>query len=58
MRKYFFVLGLLFVLAPLKAQENTAFLKGRVIDKESNEGLPFANVFVNHTTLGTSTNGA
>ncbi|MBY0435572.1 MAG: TonB-dependent receptor, partial [Cyclobacteriaceae bacterium] len=28
------------------------------IDKESNEGLPFANVFVNHTTLGTSTTGA
>jgi len=33
----------------------TSTINGRVIDSETNEGLPYANVFINLSTLGTAT---
>ncbi len=32
----------------------TASISGRVVDSESQEPLPFANIFINHTTFGTA----
>lgn len=43
------------LLSALSAFGQTGSVSGRVIDSETNEGLPFANVFVNNTTLGTAT---
>ena len=53
-------LAAIFLLACLKASAQTATLSGRVVDSESREALPFTNVFVNNTTIGTAAdaNGA
>jgi hypothetical protein len=41
---------------PLLAQGGQATISGTVTDSLTNEPLPFANVFVANTTLGTSAN--
>jgi hypothetical protein len=46
-------LGLFFVCTSLCAQ--TGVITGRVLDSQTLEPLPFANVFVNNTTIGTTT---
>ncbi|HEY5826398.1 MAG TPA: carboxypeptidase-like regulatory domain-containing protein [Cyclobacteriaceae bacterium] len=46
-------LVLVFINTTLIAQ--TGVIKGRVIDSKTLEPLPFANVFVNNTTIGTTT---
>ena len=46
------VLCLLY-LSPVQAQQRT--LKGTVVDKETRDALPGANVFINQTTIGVST---
>jgi hypothetical protein len=53
MVKYF----CLFILciSPLISFAQTGSISGRVIDSETLEPLPFANVFINNTTLGTPT---
>ncbi len=43
------------VLASLSAFAQTGSISGRVIDSETLEPLPFANVFINNTTLGMPT---
>jgi CarboxypepD_reg-like domain len=43
-----------FVLISFLAAGQTARISGRIIDSETNEPLPFANIFLNHTTLGTA----
>src|SRR6187551_2967162 len=49
---------LLFCLAvlitPLSLAQ-TGILSGRVIDSKTTEPLPFANVFINNTTIGAAT---
>ncbi|HZY80683.1 MAG TPA: carboxypeptidase-like regulatory domain-containing protein [Cyclobacteriaceae bacterium] len=46
---------ILFCFAAVASFAQTGSISGRVIDSESLEPLPFANVFINNTTLGTST---
>ena len=48
----FFILLLIF---PLTGNAQTAILKGRVVDAINNEGIPFANVYIQNTTTGTTT---
>lgn len=45
-----------FVLSPLMGQ-NTYRITGRITDRESHEGIAFANVFIAGTTLGESSDG-
>lgn len=49
----FFIILLLFTVSSLNAQ--TAILKGRVVDATNNEAISFANVFIQNTTIGTTT---
>jgi hypothetical protein len=51
-KKYFLLLLLLCLHFSAQAQQ----LKGSVVDGETNEALPFVSVFVNTTTIGTTTN--
>src|SRR5882672_7615516 len=37
------------------AQAQTSGIRGKVIDQETKEGLPFASVYINLTTMGTYT---
>lgn len=49
---------LFFVLAitlPSISFGQSAILKGKVVDIKNNEGIPFANVFIQNTTIGTTT---
>ena len=47
--------ALLLLCAPLLAFCQT-IISGKITDSDGGEDLPFANVFVKGTTLGTSTN--
>ncbi len=47
---------LLLFLIQLAAIAQTATLKGKVTDRQTGEALPFCNVFINNTTLATTTN--
>jgi hypothetical protein len=47
------LLSAFFLCISIHAQQS---LKGRVIDEQTSEPLPFVSVFVNNTTLGTVTN--
>lgn len=49
---YFTVSSFLFSVFPLAAQ--TGHIKGKMIDSQTREELPFGNVFINNTTLGTA----
>jgi hypothetical protein len=55
MRKY-----LLFLISILLCQnitaQSTGKIAGRITDKQNNEPIPFANVFVEGTTLGAAAN--
>jgi hypothetical protein len=46
----------LFLLTLLSTQAQTGGYAGRVLDAATLEPLPFANVFINNTTIGTTTN--
>jgi hypothetical protein len=46
---------LLFLTLSFPALSQTAILKGTVKDSRTGEPLPFANVYINRTTLGTAT---
>lgn len=39
----------------LKKDSNKVVIKGKVLDKETNEPIPFANIFIKDTRIGTST---
>ena len=49
--KYYWLLNLIFCGMSLQAQT----LSGKVVDAKTLEPLPFANVFLNNTTIGTTT---
>lgn len=46
---------ILLLILPLTGNAQTAILKGRVVDAINNEGIPFANVYIQNTTTGTTT---
>ena len=46
---------ILLLIFPLLGNAQTAILKGSVVDAINNEGIPFANVFIQNTTTGTTT---
>lgn len=56
MKYYFFVTLFGLVLTGLHAQSGQ--ISGKVIDAKTREPLPFANVYVNKTTIGTATSSA
>lgn len=43
-----------FLLASAAVLAQTAQVKGRILDSKTREVLPFANVFINNTTIGTA----
>lgn len=47
------ILFLAFVFIAAFAQAQT--IQGKVVDAKTNEPLPFANVFINNSTVGTTT---
>lgn len=51
--KFFFLVVLVGCLV-LSAQAQTGELRGKVLDSKTSEVLPFAHVFINLTTLGTT----
>lgn len=51
MKQWLFLTG--FVLCAMTADAQT--IQGRVVDAKTNEALPFANVFINNSTVGTTT---
>ncbi len=49
-------LGMLFVLSPVwVAYAQQGVIRGQVIDRDTREGLPGANIVVQGTTLGAAT---
>lgn len=51
-----FLCALLFLFTASSLQAQTSKISGRVIDANTQKPLPFANVYVNNTTIGTTTN--
>ena len=49
---YFTLSAVVLYTFPLKAQ--TGQIRGKMVDSQSREELPFGNVFINNTTLGTA----
>lgn len=44
------------ILGPLSVLAQTGVIKGKVSDRENLKPLPFASVYINYTTYGTTTN--
>jgi 23S rRNA U2552 (ribose-2'-O)-methylase RlmE/FtsJ len=55
MAKYLY-LFILIILAFASSGQKELSIKGRVLDKKDNSSLPFVNVFLEGTTIGTQTN--
>jgi hypothetical protein len=54
-RSWFFgMIGILTILLSQTSAAQTAVISGKVRDANSNEFLPFTNVFINQTTIGAS----
>jgi hypothetical protein len=53
-----FIAAVLFSFFSTGLQAQTGTVSGRVIDAKTREPLPFANVYVNNTTIGTVTNAS
>ncbi|MGL5012819.1 MAG: TonB-dependent receptor [Bacteroidales bacterium] len=56
----YFILGTIMLLpvslfANQSARVNTQLVNGRVVDKESNEPMPYVNIFVENSSVGTTT---
>ncbi|MES2221459.1 MAG: carboxypeptidase-like regulatory domain-containing protein [Acidobacteriota bacterium] len=49
------ILFLVLISISITLSAQTGVIKGRVIDSKTLEPLPFANVFINNTTIGTTT---
>ena len=49
----FFILGLF--MLPLQVISQTGIIKGKVVDVKNNEAVPFANVIIQGSTIGTTT---
>lgn len=54
LRQLFFLL--FFVAAGASSLAQNAEVSGKIIDGDSKETLPFANIFINNTTIGTAAN--
>jgi hypothetical protein len=50
------VISVLFILISVNCFGQDIEIKGKVIDKETNQALPFANLQIEKTNIGTSTN--
>ncbi len=50
-----FILSFILSYSFISAFAQTATISGRVLDSKTLEPLPFANVFINYTTMGTAT---
>jgi hypothetical protein len=48
---------IIFIMLPFLIFAQQGIIKGRVFDESSNEPIPFANIIVFGTTIGTSTDG-
>ena len=46
---------ILLVLGSFSLKGQTAIIKGSVVDAKNNEGISFVNVFIQNTTIGTTT---
>lgn len=46
---------ILLVLIPLFVYAQSGIIKGIILDGQTNQPLPYASVYINHTTIGTST---
>lgn len=55
MRFLTYFLSLLLFTGQLYAQ--SGLIKGKMVDAQTREALPFGNVFINNTTIGTATDG-
>lgn len=52
----FYIVGAILLLTlPLHANQRNHVVTGFVIDKESNEPMPYVNIFVENSTIGTTT---
>jgi len=50
-----FVVFCISLITAINSLAQTGVIIGRVLDSQTQEPLPFANVFINHTTIGTVT---
>ena len=48
---------LLFLVCTGQLYAQTGLIKGKMVDSQSREELPFGNVFINNTTIGTAADG-
>lgn len=53
MKKFYFLILALHYSGLLYGQ--SGHIKGHIIDSQTNESLPYANIFINNTTIGTAT---
>jgi hypothetical protein len=56
MAKRFIILGIFLVFTSTLFAQTTGKIKGRVTDASSGEAMPFANVYIEGTTMGAATN--
>ena len=49
------ILAFLFIITSLTIQAQTGSVRGNIYDKDTGEPIPFCNIIVKGTTLGTNT---
>ncbi|MFZ1807379.1 MAG: carboxypeptidase-like regulatory domain-containing protein, partial [Cyclobacteriaceae bacterium] len=54
LRVIYVLIGVLGIAANTSLGQDKGTMRGMAIDSTSRESLPFANIFVNNTTIGTS----
>ena len=54
--KLYFSICFQFLFSIIVTAQDATIIKGIVIDKKTLEAVPFVNIYVNNTTIGTQTN--